>query len=158
MQNSTFLVLFRPIFAPKMKTAPPPPPDGIGKQKLWRTCRYLDQNKGVFFIWSSSKVGENLLFLFRRSPNFGRKTRLNFGEDLFFGRSSEFDRKTAPIWFKTDENLGQVRLLLFQASKKAPPPFRETLATRLWVTEALRQLNKAVAELNTEKSPSAAKN
>ena len=30
--------------------------------------------------------------------------------------------KTASIWFKTDENLDQVRLLLFPASKKAPPP------------------------------------
>ena len=26
MQNRTFLVLLRPIFAEKMKTAPPPPP------------------------------------------------------------------------------------------------------------------------------------
>ena len=33
--------------------------------------------------------------------------------------------------FKTDENFGQVRLLLFQASKKAPPPSCEILATRL---------------------------
>ena len=31
MQNTTFLVLLRPIFAPKMKTAPS---NGIGDEKL----------------------------------------------------------------------------------------------------------------------------
>ena len=52
------------------------------------------------------------------------KTVFNFGEDLFFWRSLDFNRKTASIWFKTDENLGQVRLLLFSPLKKAPLPLR----------------------------------
>ena len=40
-------------------------------------------------------------------------------------RSHNFDRKTASIYFKTDENLGQARLPLFQAFKKAShPPLR----------------------------------
>ena len=39
------------------------------------------------------EVGDDL-FLFWRSPNFGRKNGLNFGEDLFFCRSPDFDRKT----------------------------------------------------------------
>ena len=44
---------------------------------------------------------------------------------LFFGdHLPDFDRKTASISFKTDESLGQVRVLLFSASKKAPPPLR----------------------------------
>ena len=71
---------------------------------------------------SWSGFGEDLFFL--RSCNFGRKNRFKSGEDLFL-RSIEFDRKTASIWFKTDENLGQVRLLLFPASKKAPSPSLE---------------------------------
>ena len=37
-------------------------------------------------------------------------------------RSPDFDRKTVSISLKTDENLGQVRLLMFLVSKKAPPP------------------------------------
>ena len=38
----------------------------------------------------------------------------------FFLRSPDFDRNIASIRFKTDENLNQVRLLLFPASKKSP--------------------------------------
>ena len=40
---------------------------------------------------------------------------------FFFLRSPEFDRKTASIRFKTDQNLGQSCLLLFLASNKASP-------------------------------------
>ena len=47
-----------------------------------------------------------------------------------FWRSPNFDRKT----IKTNENLGQVRLQLYQTSEKAPP-LREILATRLVLTE-----------------------
>ena len=38
----------------------------------------------------------------------------------FFWRSPDFGRKIASNWFKTEENLGQVRLLLFSPLKKAP--------------------------------------
>ena len=72
-------------------------------------------------------------FFFWRSPNFGRKNLLILVKT--FLRSPEFDKKTASISSKTDENLVQVRLLLFPASKKAPPPF-EFLATRLQFDEA----------------------
>ena len=69
---------------------------------------------------------EDLFFL--RSPGFGWKNCLNLGEDLFLGITCfcVFGRKTASIKFKTDGNLGQVRLLMFQASKKAPPPFAQS--------------------------------
>ena len=40
---------------------------------------------------------------------------------FFFGDQFKFDRKTASIWLKTDQNLGQDRLMLFPASKKASP-------------------------------------
>ena len=36
--------------------------------------------------------------------------------------SPKFARKTASISFKSNEKLGQVRLRLYQTSKKAPPP------------------------------------
>ena len=54
----------------------------------------------------------------------------------FFGYHLKFDRKTVSIWLQTDQNLGQDRLMLFPASKKAPPPHCKFLATRLplsWV-------------------------
>ena len=50
MQNTTFLVLLRPIFAPKMKIAPP---NGVREQKLGRTCCCLEQKSVVFFFWTS---------------------------------------------------------------------------------------------------------
>ena len=54
MQNRTFLVLLKPVFAQKMKTA---------------------LLKG---FWSRSCEGVLFLFFFWRSPVFGRKNRLNF--------------------------------------------------------------------------------
>ena len=40
--------------------------------------------------------------------------------------SPDFDRKKPSIRFKTDENLGQVRLLLFSPLKKAPLSFAKS--------------------------------
>ena len=95
MQNSTFLVLQRPIFAPKLKTALPP--TGLGS----RSC------EGLAVIWTRiveffcsgahPKLVKTFFFVFSRSPNLGRKNRLNLGEDLFFWRSPDFDKKTASI-------------------------------------------------------------
>ena len=119
MQNSTFLELLRSILAPKMET---PPPKGLESRAHLKLVRKSD--------WSLVKT------FFFEIANFGRKNRLNFGKDLlfiffFFWRSLDFDKKTASIWFKTDENLGQACLLWFQASKKPPHPLCEILATRL---------------------------
>ena len=61
MQNRTFLLLFRPIFGEKLKTAPP---KGNWVPKSWGRC--CDS------VWKS-------VWIF----DFGRKIRLNFGEDLF---------------------------------------------------------------------------
>ena len=145
MQNSTFLVLLRPIFAPKMKTALP---NGFGEQKLWTTCRYLGQKSGFLFSGAQPKFFRKMewilvnTFIFcLRSPNFGRKAvwisvkTFFFGDHLilgrtffleitwvwaekrsefrwrpfFFGRSPDFGQKNVSIWFKTDDNLSQVR-------------------------------------------------
>ena len=54
---------------------------------------------------------------------------------FFFGDQSILAEKRsefASIQLKPNENSGQVRLRLNQASKKAPPPLCEILATRLF--------------------------
>ena len=111
------------------------PPKEIGEPKLWRSCRHSTGRT----VWIC---------------DFGRKIRLNFGEDLFFcfffgdhlilgGKSvsiSDFGREIRLnfsedlffgdhlfleiIWFKINENLGQGCLQLSQPSKKAPTPSR----------------------------------
>ena len=127
MQNSMFLVLLRPIFAPKMKTAPT---NGIWELKLWRTWRYLDQNSGGFLFWSSPKIREDLFFFFFwRSPNFGRKDRLNFGEDLFFWDYLILTEKPP----QTNSWLMKIWVKFVYRSFKLPkkPPLCEILATRL---------------------------
>ena len=48
MQNTTFFVLLRPIFAPIIKIVPP---NGIGDQKLRRTCYDMKQTTAVFFLF-----------------------------------------------------------------------------------------------------------
>ena len=63
MQNRTFLVLLRPIFAQKMKTAPPR--KGFG-------------DEGVAVIWAEEAF------------EIGRKIRLNFGKDHFFSEITCF--------------------------------------------------------------------
>ena len=78
------------------------------------------REKWSCFFWSAHKFWWRPFF-FSRSSDFGWKNRSIIGEDLFFWRSRNFDRNTASVWFKADENLGQVCLLLFTASKKAPP-------------------------------------
>ena len=65
-----------------------------------------------FFFFEITKIWLEKPFQFRCRP--------------FFWRSPDFDTKTASIWFKTDENLGQVRLLLFSPLKKARSPFAKS--------------------------------
>ena len=106
-----------------MKTAPP---TGLGS----RSC------KGLAVIWTR-KVE---FFVCGAHPKLGRKSDWILVKVFFFfwdlltsagktvsilvqtflgGRSPDLDRKTASIWFKTDENLGQVCLLLFSPLQKA---------------------------------------
>ena len=155
MQNWTFLVLLRPIFAPKMKTAP---------QRDWRAKVVKDLLLLEFCFFSGAhpklvRKSEWILvksFFFSEITRFRPKKPFQFRWRPFFcfvRRSPDFDRKTASIWFKIDENLGQVPLLLFQASKK-PHPLCEIVATRLVVTEDEKlsrnwfYLNKLFSEKN----------
>ena len=100
IQNSTYLVLLRPIFAPKMKTLPP---TGLGSRRFKKLLLFGPE-KWSFFSGAHTKLIRSDWILVKA---------------FFFWRSPDFDRKTASIWFKTDENLGQVRLLLFLPLKKA---------------------------------------
>ena len=82
-------------------------------------------------------------------PLLGRKNRLNFWfrpenpspfqwRPFFFRNYLFLGGKTASIWFKSNENLGQGRLQLSQPSQKAP--LSEILATRLFVRISLLKL------------------
>ena len=116
MQKRTFLVLLRPIFAPKIKIAPL---NGIGDQKLWRSFCDLNQKSGVLFSglylklvgktdWISAKT---FFFFCRRSPNF--------------------DKKSALIWFKNDQ-IWVKFVYYFSSSQKSPPPPFANSWLRAW--------------------------
>ena len=129
MQNRTFLLLFRPIFGEKLKTAPP---KGNWVPKLWSRCRDS--------VWKSVWISD-----------FGRKIRLNFGEDLFFWRPPVFKRKKRlnfrafrEIPFQisdkpceTDSSIMKIRvkvLCTFLTFSKKPPPLFQILAARLMMS------------------------
>ena len=122
------------------------PLKGIWEPKLWRTCRCLDQNSEVFWLWSSPSVSEDLFFVeitcFRLEKPYeflilaGKTLWILAKTFLFFWRLPEFGRKTASILFKTNENLRQVRLRLYQTSKKAPHFAKSWLRACVAQTEA----------------------
>ena len=112
MQNFTFLVLFRPIYAQKMKTSPP---KGIWVAKLWSSCR----DSAGKTVWIS---------------DFGRKNRLKFSKDLFFcflffwrssvlgvEKPSQF-RRNRVILFQGQWKLGSRSLAVVSLFQKSPPP------------------------------------
>ena len=70
--------------------------------------------EGLPVIWTR-KVE---YFFLERTQSWSEVTE--FWLRPFFWRSPDFGRKIASNWFKIDENLGQVRLLLFSPLKKAP--------------------------------------
>ena len=78
MQNRTFLLLFRPIFGEKLKTAPP---KEIGCQS--REVDVVIRCEKVFEFpilaeKSDSISVKTFFFFFWRPPVFGLKNRLNF--------------------------------------------------------------------------------
>ena len=150
MQNSKCLVLLRPIFAPKMKTAPP---NGIGELKLWRACCY----EGLVVIWTRHVE----FFVFWSSPKVGQEKWLNFGKDLsfffgdhlisagktvlvlwrrfFFGdhlvlteKQPQSDSRQMKIWVK-------FVYCCFHLPKKPPPPFAKS-----WLRAWAKQCNRCI--------------
>ena len=103
MQNTPFLALLSPIYALKAKIATPP---------LVLVLR-IGQEPGVI---STKKTGLQSGW---RPFSF-----------FFFGDHLHLDGETDSIWVKTDQNLGQDPLMLFPASKSAPP-YSKLLATCL---------------------------
>ena len=129
MQNSTFLVLLRPIFAPKMKTTP---------QRDW----VAEVCEGLAVIWTRKLEFFGLtefwwrpfllFFVFRDHLISAGKTVSEEGEDLFFfGDHLISAGKTISTVVKTNKNLGQVRWLLFSPLKN--PPFAKSWL-RAWLT------------------------
>ena len=76
MQNRTFLLLFRPIFGEKLKTAPP---KEIGCQSCEVDVVIRCEKAFEFLILAEKSDSISVkTFFFWRPPVFGRKKRLNF--------------------------------------------------------------------------------
>ena len=140
MQNRTFLVLLRPIFAQKMKTAPP---KRFGNRSSKVVAAIRPEEPLEFVISAEKSVSVSVktfffsgdhLFLEGKSAtisDFGGKILLNFGEDFFFGdhlfwgeKPPQSDSRAMKIWVK-------VAYSCLNLLKKPPPPLYEILVTRL---------------------------
>ena len=138
MQISKFFALFMPIFAPKMKTAPP---KGFGSQSCEGLAVVWTRIVEIFVSGAHAQSGRPFFFLFfRRSPVFGQNNPLNFWfrpkktfefrRRLFFWRTQNLTVKPTQsclklmkIWVKFV--CGCTKL------PKKPPLSCKILATRL---------------------------
>ena len=122
MQNRTFLVLLKPIFCEKLKTAPP-------KEIGCRSCEVdvVIRNEKVFefpiLAQKSVTISVKTFFFFFiwRPPDFGRKKRLNFR--AFREISSQFSDKPCETDSRTMKIRVKVVCTFLTLSKKPPPPF-----------------------------------
>ena len=123
MQNRTFLVLLRPIFGEKLKTAPPPKEIGC------RSCEVhvvLWPEKAFEFPILAEKSVSILVktfFYFWRTPVFGLKKRLNFRAfreipSQFSDNPCDSDSRTMKIRVKV--------VCTFSHSFKKAPPFSKS--------------------------------
>ena len=141
MQNSMFLAVLRLIFALKTKTAPP--------KRSWVR---VGEDRGIMmtnrsgckytwrpFFWRSPdfgqknilNYGEDLFFIFIlwKSLDFGQKNTPNFGEDLFF--SFFFWRSPGFHWtlLQSNSRLMKIRVKFvcgWMKLQKKPPPFAKS--------------------------------
>ena len=123
MQNRTFLVLLKPIFGERLKTAPP---KEIGCWSCEVQVVIRPEKASEFRISVEKSVSisvKTFFFLFWRPPVFGRKKRFPRNFLSIFGQTVWF-------WFKNNENSGQGCLHFSHSFKKAPPLF-QILATHL---------------------------
>ena len=108
MQNRTFLVLLRPIFAQKMKTAPP---KRFGSRSSEVVAAIRPEELFEFVISAEKSVSISVKTFF-------------FGDHLFLGKKPpQSDSRAMKIWVK-------VAYSCLNLPKK-PPPLHEILATRL---------------------------
>ena len=113
MQNRTFLVLLRPIFGEKLKTAPPPKEIGC------RSCEVhvvIWPEKAFEFPISAKKLVSILVKTFFFFFFF-------FGDHLFLGWKNVWFPILAEKSVLILVNSGQGRLHFSHSFKKAPPPF-----------------------------------
>ena len=119
MQNRTFLVLFRPIFGEKLKTAPP-------KEIECRSCevdvviRCEKAFEFPFLAEKSVSISVKTFFFSWRPSVFGLKKHLNFR--AFREISSQFSDKPCEIDSRTMKIRVKVVCTFLTLSKK-PPPF-----------------------------------
>ena len=130
MQNSTFLVLLRPIFAPKLKT---PPRKRFGSRSceghavIWtRIVEFFGsgahpKSVKIFFFWRS-------LISARKSLCISAKTFFFLGDHLFFTKQSpQSNLRLMKIWVKFV--YGCIKL-----QKKPPSPFAKSWQ-RAWIKQ-----------------------
>ena len=128
MQNRTSLVLLKPIFGAKIKTAPP-------KKIGCRSCEVhvvIRPEKACKFSIlaeksESNSVKKTFFFLFWRSPVCGLKKRLNFR--VFREIPSQFSDKPCDSDSRTRKIRVKVVCSFLTLSKKSP--LYQILATRL---------------------------
>ena len=139
MQNSTFLVLLRPIFAPKIKTAPP---KGFGSRSCEKLAvvwtRIVDffgsrahpKSVKTFFLDHLISAGKTLEFLISAGKTLWISVK-TFSFSFFFfwnhliltEKPPQSNVRLMKIWVKFV--FGCIKL------QKSLPPFCEILATRL---------------------------
>ena len=159
-----FFVLLRPIFCEKWKIAPPirkEPPLKRLNMRNWKKNRPEFWRRPFFFFFFFGDhliLGEKNVWIldfgrifFWRSPDFGRKKRLNFGfrpknhsefwrRPFFFWRSPDFGRKN--VWisktFRLKFRTNRLKLIQgqwkfesrsfahFSLFQNSPPPFSKS--------------------------------
>ena len=118
MQNRTFLVLLRPIFGEKLKTAPP-------KEIGYRSCEVhvvMRPEKAFEFpisVEKSVSISVKTFFFFWRPPVFGLKKRLNFR--AFREIPSQFSDKPCDSDSRTMKIRVKVVVCTFLTLSKKPP-------------------------------------
>ena len=76
MQNRTFLVILRPIFGEKLKTAPPPKEIRCRSRKVDVVIRYEKAFEFPILAEKSDSISvKTFFFYFWRPPVFGLKKR-----------------------------------------------------------------------------------
>ena len=110
MQNTTFLVLLRPIFSPKMKIAPPM---GLAI----RRCEGLKLVRKTDWIWVKTFLvffGDHPI-LARKTAEIPVKTFFLFGDHLSLNKkTTQTDQRSSKIWVK-------IVWCFFQYPKQPPP-------------------------------------
>ena len=139
MQNRTLLVLLRPIFSQKMKTAPP---EGIWVLKCEGVAVIRQEEPCEFSTSAEKSVSISAkTFFFWRSPVFGRKNCLNFRfrPKKIFWKSPVFgwkNRSNFRFWPKNPSQFRRKPFFLEITCLWAEKPFEFPISTEIAVSIA----------------------